>query len=263
MNDGAYLPLPDLDAYLDRIGISKAEDPTPDFLDKLIYAHQCTVPFENLDVYEKHLEPSLAIPDLFDKIVTRKRGGYCFEMNGLFVALLKAAGFDVYPGMARVFLRPDPHPILSHRVSIVRFSNTLRVADVGFGGPMPGFAPIIADGFTRTEHGQTFTIRAHSEHWWDVRYTNSDGVESVVLRICTVPSEESDFLALSYFQSQWPESTFRTRRLANIRTECGSRSLINSSYTEHNNGDVTTRELADDSSIDQVLSEKFGIVGWR
>ena len=263
MNDGAYLPLPDRDAYLERIEIECVRDLTPAFLDELIYAHQTHIPFEDLDVYEKHLEPSLAVADLFDKIVLRKRGGYCFEMNGLFAALLRDLGFDVQAGMARVYLRPDPHPIISHRVSFVRFGDEFYMADVGLGGPMPGFALRVEDGFTRTGHGQTFTMRAHSEHWWDMFYTHSDGEESLVLRVCTLPSEECDFLALSYFQSQFPHTSFRTRRLANIRTENGSRALTDLTYTEHASGQVTTMEIEDDRHLDQVLADKFGIRDWR
>ena len=95
MSEELYAPIPDLDAYLARIGIAEAKEPTLDFLDEVIMAHQCSVPFDDLDTCALDIVPSLGIPDLFEKIVVRKRGGYCFELNALFGALLKALGFQV------------------------------------------------------------------------------------------------------------------------------------------------------------------------
>ena len=97
MDEGLYEPLPSVEAYLARIGIDGAKEPTLAFLDELVYAHQCSVPFEDLDICEKHAEISLDIAALFDKIVTRRRGGYCFEQNALFASLLRALGSRCRP----------------------------------------------------------------------------------------------------------------------------------------------------------------------
>ena len=113
-------PLPDMAAYLHRIGIR--EDmlkPTKENLDRLIYAQLTHVPFENLTVYREKACPNLEIPALFDKIVTRRRGGYCFELNALFYALLQAVGYDVYPVACRIRYGFDMLRPLSHRASVV------------------------------------------------------------------------------------------------------------------------------------------------
>ena len=74
-----YAPLPDRDAYLERIGLKgETLPPTAETLHRLISAHLATVPFENLDVYEKGLCPDLRVQGLFDKLVTYRRGGSCF-----------------------------------------------------------------------------------------------------------------------------------------------------------------------------------------
>ncbi|MBQ9067729.1 MAG: arylamine N-acetyltransferase, partial [Eggerthellaceae bacterium] len=254
MNDGAYLSIPDVRSYLDRIGVAAAKEPTRAYLDELVYAHQTHVPFENLDVFDKHAVPSLAVPDLFDKVVVRRRGGYCFELNGLFAALLRDLGFDVWPGMARVLLRPDPHPAITHRVSIVRFDDGLYMADVGFGGPQPGFALKIEEGFAQSGYGQTFCMAAAEKHWWEVRYKGSSEAERGVLKVCTVPSEEADFAALSFFQSQYELSSFRQRRIANIRTETGAHALENTTMTTFEQGRSSQRELEGNNQLDQALS---------
>ena len=83
MYEELYAPLPDRAAYLERIGLR--DEPMPlnaETLHKLMYAHLTHVPFENLDVLEKHMTPDLGIEALFDKIVVRRRGGYCFELGG-------------------------------------------------------------------------------------------------------------------------------------------------------------------------------------
>ena len=263
MSEELYQPLPDLDAYLERIGIASVRKPTSDFLDELIYAHQRTVPFENLEVYEEHKTPSLAKADLFDKIVTRKRGGYCFELNGLFYSLLQGLGFDVQPCMARVLLRPNPYPMITHRATIVRIDGKRFLADVGFGGPMPNFAPVLEDGASRTELGQTFALRPHDDFWWNVWYTGSSEEEKAVLRFCLMPAEEQDFVVFSFFQANNPQSVFRQRRQANVRTETGAFDLLNTTFTEYANGQKTVIELTSDEELDRTLADKFGITNWR
>lgn len=262
MSEELYAPIPDIDAYLARIGVAEAKEPSPEFLDELIYAHQHSVPFDNLDVCEKNLVPSLAIADLFDKIVVRKRGGYCFELNALFGALLKALGFDTRPCMARVLLRPIPYPLISHRANIVTIDGKRYLADVGFGGPQPTFAPLIEDGATRTEGGQTFTLHRAGHSWWEVGYQGTKEEERIVLSVCMLAVGEEDFVPLSFFQAQYPQSVFRLNRMANIKTEDGALDLRNNTYTVFAGSETTTREVSDDE-LDQLLADSFGIVNWR
>ena len=87
--------------YMERIHFHGEADLTKETLDKLIYAHQTAIPFENLDVYEYHKSISLKPEDLFQKMVTDRRGGYCFEMNGLFGYMLQSMGFDARPCLCR------------------------------------------------------------------------------------------------------------------------------------------------------------------
>ena len=260
MSEELYEPIPDLDAYLNRIGVAQVKEPTPEFLDELIYAHQHTVPFDNLDVCERDIVPSLGIADLFDKIVVRKRGGYCFELNALFGALLKALGFAVQPCMARVLLRPVPYPLISHRANIVTIDESRYLADVGFGGPQPTFAPLIEDGASRTESGQTFTLHQVEHSWWEVGYQGTKEEERFVLRVCTMRMGEEDFVPLSFFQAKYPQSVFRLNRMANIKTEDGAFDLRNNTYTVFAGRDKTVTEIEDEAEITRLLAEKFGIV---
>lgn len=262
MAEELYEPVPDLDAYLGRIGIAKPKPPSLSFLDELIYAHQCSVPFDNLDVCEKSLVPSLGIADLFDKIVVRKRGGYCFELNALFGALLKALGYTVRPYMARVLIRPIPHPLISHRANFVTIDGCDYIADVGFGGPQPTFAVPVQDGLATTKCGQAFATHKLDEDWWDLGYIGSTGDEQLVQRMCMAQVGEEDFVPLSFFQAANPESVFRTTRMVNIKTADGALNLRNSTLTIYAGSERSTREVSEDE-LEALLEENYGIVGWR
>ena len=96
MFEDLYAPLPQVDAYLARIGYEGPVGLTEACLDQLVLRHQLSVPFENLDIRIRKTPVSLGIPQLFDKVVTRGRGGFCYELNGLFRALLEALGFRAW-----------------------------------------------------------------------------------------------------------------------------------------------------------------------
>ena len=83
------------------------------------------------------------------------------------------------------------------------------------------------------------------------------------MRVCTMPSEEQDFIALSYFQSQNPQSVFVTSRRANIRTAEGAIDLYNTTLTEYRSGQKNVIELADEQALDEALATNFGICDWR
>ncbi|MCD8110391.1 MAG: arylamine N-acetyltransferase [Clostridiales bacterium] len=125
--------------YLNRINYMGDMTVSKDTLDALVYAHQCGVPFENLDVYDFHREIPLDEDSLFEKIVTRRRGGYCFETNGLFCRVLQSVGFDARPCLCRVMfgLRYPRENLIDHRATIVFLDGQRYFCEAGIGGAMP------------------------------------------------------------------------------------------------------------------------------
>lgn len=132
----------DLSAYLDRIGLDAPPPVNAEGLERLVRAHRLSIPFENFDI---PLGRGIAIDTaaLFDKLVLRRRGGYCFEQNGLLDGALRALEFDARPLLARVWLgvAQDPATPLTHQLELVRIDGRDWIADAGFGGswcpPMP------------------------------------------------------------------------------------------------------------------------------
>lgn len=123
----------DLAAYLDRIGLERVSNDAAG-LCALQQAHIRSVPFENFDPL-LGIVPELAPGAIFGKIVTRRRGGYCFEQNGLYGAALAAIGFAPRRLLARVRMRFGPEAARSHLVLTVDIDGETWLADAGFGGP--------------------------------------------------------------------------------------------------------------------------------
>jgi len=121
-----------IDAYLERINYTGSREPTAETLRALQVAHLKTVPFENLSIHAK--EPIVLEDDaLFAKIVERRRGGFCYEANGSFAALLRAMGFEVVMLAAGVTNRRGGFgPKFDHMTLMVTLAERW-LADVGFG----------------------------------------------------------------------------------------------------------------------------------
>ena len=121
----------DLDAYCARINYTGSREVSAATLKHLHYAHAHSVPFENLDI---HLGRPLSLDpgDLFAKIVTRKRGGYCYEVNSFFAMVLRAIGFQVQCLLARVLCGFSNVRPRSHQLLLISVENQSWIADVGF-----------------------------------------------------------------------------------------------------------------------------------
>lgn len=157
-----------IDAYLDRIGLSERPEPTLAGLTTLHRAHLRAVPYEDLDV-QLGRPVTTAIPAIYDKIVTHRRGGWCYEMNGILGWALGELGFDVTRATGAVMrVAMGSMAEGNHLVLRVALPEGLYLADVGFGdGPL---APIrIAEGAFESG-GFAFGLARVDETWW--RLTN-------------------------------------------------------------------------------------------
>ena len=136
-----------IQAYLNRLHYNKEITLTREVLDELIYAHQCSIPFENLDVYDFQKEISLTEEALYDKFIVQRRGGYCFEMNGFFCGMLRSMGFDARPCLCRVMfgLTEPSQNLFDHRATIVTLDGKDYFCEVGLGGAMPPASMKIPD----------------------------------------------------------------------------------------------------------------------
>ena len=257
MYEALYAPLPDGAAYAARIGLSWPLAPDLETLDRIVLAHQCAVPFENILCYDLQQEPSLEIPALFDKVVTRRRGGYCFELNALLEAFLRAVGYDAWSVTCRIVRGKDFIPPMLHRAVLVRLDGTAYYCDVGYGGPQPSFAvPLNSH---RCKNGEEFWGELLTDGWAAISRRTSQGQTERVFEFLTVPMPASYFLPGNFQSSSHHTSLFFQRRVVNKRTPLGNLSLTDAVLTEHRDGQVLETTCRSREELAAVLADRFGL----
>ena len=255
-------PLPDLNAYLERIGLAEAPEPTPENLDMLVFRHQCSVPFDDLDESVLHQPVSVVPADLFDKIVVRRRGGFCFEQNALFCKALQGLGYEAWETFARVAWGwPEAPKPCTHCAVIVQIPGEpfRRFCDVGFGGPSaPASIPIV-DGFEGEIRGETFFMKKIGHGWWRTSRRRDDGSIEDLIEFGTRRYEPEEFIGMNYYISANPQSPFQQFIMVNLRTETGSLALTVDKLTIRDGGEVTEIPVPDPETLTAVLKKYYGI----
>jgi N-hydroxyarylamine O-acetyltransferase len=241
----------DTDAYLARIGIDQRPARNVEGLRLLQSRHLATVPFENLSV---HLDEPISLDEdaLLDKIVTRRRGGFCYELNGAFAALLRELGFSVTLLAGRVvMLDGSLGPPFDHLALRVDLGEPWLV-DVGFGNHSR-YPLWIGMGDAQQDPEGEFRVIYQANGDLEVR---RDGRPVYLLE--TRPRELADFAPMSWWQANSPQSHF-TRSLTCSRTTPEGRiTLARNLLIETSGGRRDERTLGDDEILPAYL-EHFGI----
>ncbi|WP_380279111.1 arylamine N-acetyltransferase [Kitasatospora purpeofusca] len=241
-------------AYLDRIGAERPGRAGAAELARLQEAHLDAVPFENLSI---HLgEPVVLEPAaLLEKIVDRRRGGFCYELNGAFAALLRALGYRVDLLAARVFDGARPGPPFDHLALRVTADGTAWLADVGFGR----FArrPLLLDerGEQRDPAG-TFTVRPGGDGDLDV---GLDGEPQY--RLERRPHELADFVPTCWWQTTSPDSHFTRSTTCSRPTPDGGRITLTS--TRATGGTRLLRTAPDGTRTEEPLAADAALAAYR
>lgn len=260
MLDGMFKKLPDTRAYLHRLEMDYPKKLSLEYLDSLIYAHQTHVVFENLDSWYYHRYQSLEIGSLFEKIVLRKRGGYCFELNALFHALLQELGYRPQACMCRILEGEAPEKsMVMHRAEIVAFDEELYFCDVGFGGPSPAGAIRIAENERRCICGEIFSLERYGRDWWTLKRISSRGKEEPILQFYTMEQSPVDFLPLHYYCCINENSEFVQIPLLNLRTKTGSLALTGSQLTVRENGVVKKEQFDSEEDMLSCIQNYFSL----
>jgi len=253
----AYARIMRLSKYLERIGLSGAPPPTLDGLRLLQDHHMRHVPFENLDILLER--PLNLLPEaLFDKIVTRRRGGYCFELNTLYAQLLGEIGFDPVPMMARVWLRdPIDPPPRTHLVNRVKIDSEDWISDIGFGGRAARVPLKIEDGYEVDDGDGRIRIIADADFGYRVQRF-LEGVWSNQYTVETVPAHMSDILAGNHWTENHPSSHFRLGLGVGLFTEAGRTSFYGGILT-HRGRETTTQAVSGLETVIPLLEQSFSL----
>lgn len=259
-----------VDAYLRRLGAEHPAWPTVDVLRELHLRHLQTVPFENLSI---HLGEEIVLEEkrLLDKVVGARRGGFCYELNGSFGALLAALGFEVTLLAARVYGEEGrlgiPYDHLALRVRTVDGGDWL--ADVGFGAHSHHPLAMGARG-EQVDPGGTFRVVEAGADAAGVRggHVVAEAADLDVVmggkpqyRLEVRPRVLGDFVAGAWWHSTSPASHFTRSPVCSRVTEDGGRiTLSGRSFTVTGaDGTREVRELETDEEVLGVYRERFGV----
>ena len=226
-------------------------------LNGLIRAHLEHIPFENLDVFEEKKVPDLAVEALFKRIVAGKRGGYCYELNTLFGAFLKALGFSVYPVAARVLWNKTEIPPLAHMMLVCELNGKYYCCDVGYGGPGPKGLVFLEEG-EQVITGEIFRVEKDEKETFRI-YRKTHEEWKPVLMFRDEPFMEQDFKLLNFYCARNPEIMFTQKRVVNLCTKTGSKALMDMELTVRDGETVRKQVYQDREELRQGLEEEFGI----
>jgi N-hydroxyarylamine O-acetyltransferase len=248
----------DITAYLDRINYHGPLAPTAETLRELQVAHLLTVPFENLSI---HTKQPIVLDDnaLFEKIVRRRRGGFCYEANGLFAALLRALGFDVKmlsAGAANA--KGGFGPDFDH-MALMCDINERWLVDVGFGDSFR--EPLLIDKTGAQLQGER-AYRIDSDGRYLILMQRDGGADAAwkaQFRFTLQPYEYSDYEEMCRYHQTSPQSHFTRGRICSRATPDGRVTLGEMRLIITRNGERQERELTDEEEYEATLRERFGI----
>lgn len=242
--------------YLRRINYTGSTTPSAETLRALQLAHLITVPFENLSIHSN--EPIVLNENaLFTKIVANRRGGFCYECNGLFACLLRALGFDVAMLAAGV-ARPDGTfgPQFDHMTLMVTLADRW-LADVGFGDSF--LEPLLLDSRNEQVQGtRSFRIDEDNDHLiMSRREAGADWKPQY--RFILQPYEFADYEETSQFHQTSPESHFTQGIVCSRATPEGRITISDMRFITTTGAQREERTMSSREELDEILREQFGI----
>ena len=243
-----------LAAYLDRIGFDGSVRPDLDTLRRVHLAHALAVPFENLDVQlRRPLTPGIA--EAYEKIVTRRRGGWCYENNGLMAWALREMGFDVQRMSAGVMREKLGDAQLGNHLCVLVRLDQPYLADVGFGGSLAEPIPILAG--TREDKPYRLTLGETGDGFWRFSETAHGDPFSFDFQLST--PDEALFAAKCAYLQRDPRSSFVQNLVVQRRSRDTHLSLRGRVLTTLHSSHEEKKLLESPEELVTTLRERFGL----
>ena len=249
-----------ISAYLNRIDSVGEVSPTFACLNAIMNAQLRNIPFENLDVQAGKII-SIEPKDIYNKIVNQNRGGYCYEVNGIFSMALSAIGFEYQYVAARPMYYPVKRP-KTHMAIIVKIDGNKYLCDLGFGSY--GIrAPILIDekraidGYEIVQGFDKYRLsKIENEHFLLEAW---NGVEWLLQYSFDFYSPEwIDFAPANFLNSKHPDAIFVKTYLVILMTENGRKILFGDSLKIIENG-ITKQSNFQPEELDEILQSHFNI----
>ena len=247
--------------YFERIGLEYSEpyEPNLEHLRELHLAHSLTVPYENLDLLKGKLL-SLEYDDLFEKIVINKRGGYCFEVNGLFGWLLRELGYKVTDYLGR-YLRGETLevPMRRHRILRVELPEGDYLADVGIGDKAQRLPLLMEPGLEQQDYNDVYKFEKDDFYGWVLYDLDNEGEWSRFFSFTEEGQAYTDFIMPSFWCERHPDSIFHKIPIFCIKAEIGMVTLIGDTFRDSTGDEMIVRELTTDEERAEVYKKYFNL----
>jgi len=245
-----------LQNYLKSVSVMQPEGSIT-FIKELQNSHLGLYPFSNLGVL-LHENLSLESQILFDRVVTKKRGGYCFEQNKIFFEVLKSLGFQCDIALARVLHNRDIDVPRTHRITKIALADSNYIVDVGF-GPLCPRDPLLLDveepqnqgdaiyRLLQPDRGRYLLQKMEADGWFSL-YSFDDGMYT-----------EADCLCGHHYSSTHPDAIFVNNLVVSRKFYDDVRLLRNGEFYRTESGKNTVIKISSSNKLDVILSQEFGI----
>jgi N-hydroxyarylamine O-acetyltransferase len=245
-----------IDAYFQRINYGEGTSVTADTLKSIHHAQLFTIPFENFDIQLGRVI-NLNPEAIFEKLIRKKRGGYCFELNGLFLTALQSIGFDARPLLARVHITGTPTG-RGHQIELITINGKQWIADVGFGGDTPRTPIPLKLNHSTIHNGQKIRL-VEAGHFGIMLQTERDDewIDLYSFDLSHVFPDDIDYG--NHFTSTHPSSLFVSARVAALPLKNGSKTLFNTTLKKVIAGNEELIELEVGKAYLNALKTHFGI----
>lgn len=244
--------------YLNRINFNeKVVSPDLNNLKLLQRRHLLHVPFENLDIHWKR-KITLDAENFYKKIIGEKRGGFCYELNGLFYELLSEIGYESKIISARVANKNGGFGVeFDHLTILTKIGGAEYLVDVGFGDFTAEPLKFVLN-IEQNDANGIFLIRKYDEEYFEVAKKDGENWKSEFI-FKDLPRNLSEFTEMCGFHQTSPESHFTRGKVCSIMTETGRKTLTDNKFMKTENGRKRTTDINSDKEFAQILFGEFDI----
>ncbi|HEX8736983.1 MAG TPA: arylamine N-acetyltransferase [Pyrinomonadaceae bacterium] len=244
--------------YLRRIGIDESSlSASSENLKLLQKRHLLRIPFENLDIHWRR-PIVLDAENFYRKIVEEKRGGFCYELNGLFYNLLREIGFQSRMISARVAAGENGFSAeYDHMAILTETEGEEYLGDVGFGSFSAEPLRFVLD-LEQADANGVFTIKKYDENYFEVLKKDA-GIWKSEYIFTTSGRDLSEFAAMCRFHQTSPESHFTRGKICSLMTEKGRRTLTDKKFIETGNGERKELSIDSEEQFNEILVREFQI----
>lgn len=246
----------EVEPYLQHLGLEK-EEPSLKYLNKLHRNHLLSIPFENLDIhYRKKIV--LDYQKIYEKIIGNRRGGFCYELNGLFLHLLANLGFDVQAGSARVFENGHPSAEFDHMIVFCQLGSDRYLCDVGF-GELFSHPKKLELNQTTLDYNHYWKFEMNPDEDWILKKSSDNSAFNAIYQFHLQPHEIIEFLPRCNYHQESPDSHFTQQKMITQLFAEGRITLTNRKLKTQLFGEIVEKPILNEDEFLTQLEEYFGI----